>query len=151
MIEYAEIENGMCVLEPSAGTGNIIDEVVKRYDTEVLAYEINNNLCNLLINKYPSYRVQVRQRDFLAVTDFQGCYERIVMNPPFENADDIKHIKHALTFLSPSGVLVALCANGSRQREVLKPLADHWEVLPEGSFKQQGTNVNVAMLVIRNN
>lgn len=63
---------------------------------------------------------------------------------------DIKHIKHAMTFLRPGGRLVALCANGPRQNAQLMPLVEEhggtWEVLPEGSFKSQGTGVNVAML-----
>ena len=74
------------------------------------------------------------------------------MNPPFENGADIKHIKHAVTFLKPAGRLVALCANGPRQEKELKPLAEDsggfFESLPQGSFKQSGTNVNVAILVI---
>lgn len=147
MVEYAEVQSGECVLEPSAGTGNIIDAVLNTVDTEVLAYEINQGLCFGLSKKFPGHKAQVKQRDFLEVTDFQGCYPKIIMNPPFENGSDIKHILHAITFLKPGGRLVALCANGPRQNEKLKPLADHWEVLPENSFKNQGTGVNVALMV----
>jgi|GEM_PF-6547300 len=60
---------------------------------------------------------------------------------------DIKHITHALTFLKPGGRLVALCANGPRQYAALQPLADQWTPLPAGSFKSQGTNVNVTLAV----
>jgi len=147
MVEYAEIQPGECVLEPSAGTGNLIDAVLNTVDTEVLAYEINQGLCSGLSRKFPEYKAQIRQRDFLEVTDFQGCYPKIIMNPPFENGTDIAHILHAIKFLKPGGRLVALCANGPRQNEKLKPLADHWEVLPENSFKNQGTGVNVALMI----
>jgi phospholipid N-methyltransferase len=150
MFEYAEIEPGMCVLEPSAGIGNLIKPIVDNVDTEILAYEQNWTLCHILEKSFPSYRVKVEQADFLEVTFCQGQYPRVIMNPPFENGGDIKHIKHAMTFLKEGGRLVALCANGPRQNEQLKPLADHWEVLPEGSFKQAGTNVNIALLVINN-
>jgi hypothetical protein len=44
---------------------------------------------------------------------------------------------------------VALCANGPRQRKALQPLTESWEDLTAGSFKEAGTNVNVALLVIR--
>jgi hypothetical protein len=37
------------------------------------------------------------------------------LNPPFGNADDIKHIMHAWKMLKPGGRLVAICANGPRQ------------------------------------
>jgi hypothetical protein len=74
------------------------------------------------------------------------------MNPPFVNGADIQHIKHAVTFLKPGGRLVAICANGPRQQAALKPLAEqsggYWEDLPAGTFADQGTNVNTAMLVI---
>lgn len=70
------------------------------------------------------------------------------MNPPFENGADIRHIGHARTFLKPGGRLVAICANGPRQREALMPIADEWIDLPEDAFKESGTSVRTAILVI---
>jgi hypothetical protein len=70
------------------------------------------------------------------------------MNPPFENGADIKHITHAISFLKPGGRLVAICANGPRQNEKLRPLADTWEPLPDGTFKESGTGVNTVLLTI---
>jgi phospholipid N-methyltransferase len=148
MADLAELEPGLCVLEPSAGTGNLVRAVLDRVDTEVLAYEINGALCNALTRNFPSYKLQARQADFLEVSDFQGCYPRVVMNPPFKNGEDIKHILHGFSMLAPGGRLVALCADGPRQREKLMPLADHWEELPAGTFAEQGTSVNVALLVM---
>jgi hypothetical protein len=49
--------------------------------------------------------------------------------------------------LKPGGRLVAICANGPRQNDQLKPLGT-WEVLPADTFKEQGTNVNTALLVV---
>jgi hypothetical protein len=46
------------------------------------------------------------------------------MNPPFANADDIKHIMHALKMLKPGGRLVAICANGPRQNDKLRPIVE---------------------------
>jgi hypothetical protein len=43
---------------------------------------------------------------------------------------------------------VSLCYNGTKQNEQLRPMADRWEVLPEGSFKDEGTAASVALLVI---
>ena len=56
----------------------------------------------------------------------------------------------AAGFLRPGGKLVALCADGPRQRAELQPMAIHWEKLPAGTFSDQGTAVNVALLVIQN-
>jgi hypothetical protein len=69
------------------------------------------------------------------------------MNPPFKMGRDIKHILHARTLLAPSGRLVAICANGPRQRAKLMPIADEWHDLPEGTFKGEGTKVNAAICV----
>ena len=93
-------------------------------------------------------RATLRQGDFLAdASAGLGLFDGVIMNPPFKQWRDIKHIKHALAFVRPGGRLVALCANGPRQREHLRPLADHWEELPAGTFKNEGTGVNVALLV----
>lgn len=80
-----------------------------------------------------------------------GEFDKILMNPPFEDGADIRHIQHARKMLKPGGTLVAICANGPRQRKVLMDEAEHWEDLPAGTFKDQGTMVNTALLVIRGN
>jgi len=51
--------------------------------------------------------------------------------------------------LNPGGRIVSLCANGPQQQEAFEGVADHWEALPEGSFKEQGTGVNVALVILR--
>lgn len=145
MVELAEIEPEHKVLEPSAGTGNILKAIGNAPDKT--AVEINPALVEILARCGVS-GVHVHQADFLTCNGNLGTFDRIVMNPPFINGEDIKHIRHAITFLKPGGRLVALCANGPRQREALQPLAASWEDLPEGSFKAQGTGVNVALLVI---
>jgi phospholipid N-methyltransferase len=149
MIQYADLAEYQDIMEPSAGSGNIIKAIDKTgFNHGIrLAIEYNCTLSNILSKSCKNW--DVHQGDFLEQSDI-GYYDRIIMNPPFDMGSDIKHIKHAITFLKPGGRLVALCANGPRQQDQLQPLADHWEVLPEGSFKQAGTNVNVALLVINN-
>lgn len=148
VVDLACIEPGMCVLEPSGGRGALIAEVVKRIDTEILTYEIDAENCRHMEKRFPSYRVQVRQADFLTVNAFSGCYPRVIMNPPFTNGADIKHIRHALRMLKTPGRLVAICSNGPRQREAFEALASCWEVLPAGSFKAEGTQVETALIVL---
>lgn len=149
MVELAEIEPGMIVLEPSAGTGAIVKAVIDAVDTEIVAYEINRDLTSHLSRTFPCYRLQARCQDFLEVTEGMGQFDRVVMNPPFENAVDVKHIRHAMKMLRPGGILVALCAAGPRQAADLQPIAETWEVLPSGSFRESGTGVNVALLTFR--
>ena len=155
MVELAEIGPGMDLLEPSAGTGNILYAAIpwngsgwngNPKEGRTAAVEINFNLAEGLRAAYPL--TEIICGDFLEQNGNLGTFDRIIMNPPFENAVDIKHINHALTMLNPSGRLVALCANGPRQREAFQNMADYWEDLPAGSFKEQGTGVNVALMVI---
>jgi 16S rRNA G1207 methylase RsmC len=86
--------------------------------------------------------------DFLAVGEDLGVFDRILMNPPFERGSDLDHIKHAFALLAPGARLVAVCANGPRQREELGEVCTRWIDLPTESFKDQGTSVNTAIVVL---
>jgi 16S rRNA G1207 methylase RsmC len=158
MAREAGIEAGQRILEPSAGTGNLLTAILS-IDPEpsliplsgrVVAVEINQTLADRLTVEYPLTFVHCG--DFLEQNGNLGTFDRVVMNPPFQNGSDIKHIQHALKFLKPGGRLVALCANGSRQRETLKPLAENsggsWEDLPDGAFKASGTGISTRLVVI---
>jgi hypothetical protein len=39
--------------------------------------------------------------------------------------------------------------SGPRQQAELRPLATTWEELPDGTFAGQGTNVRVALMMVR--
>lgn len=145
MVELADIRPGQSVLEPSAGTGNLLKALpCIRPNGSITAIEINQGLCKLL----EPWADNIICNDFLGCNGGIGTFDRVIMNPPFINGADIKHINHALDHLRESGKLVALCANGPRQREAFMDKADYWEDLPAGSFKDQGTGVNVALMVI---
>jgi len=150
MAALAGIEHEDRVLEPSAGTGNLLRAIVDAEPTaSVHAVEINRALCDAL----PASLLAVGEalcQDFLTCTTEQlGHFNRIVMNPPFADGSDVKHIKHALHFLERDGRLVALCANGSRQQAELRPLATTWEELPGDTFASQGTNVRAALMMVQ--
>lgn len=148
MVELADIEPGMRVLEPSAGTGRILEQLPE--GCEVVAVEINASLGGRL----DATRRAVVIGDFLQCTPetLWGSFDRILMNPPFANADDIRHIRHALGFLKPGGKLVAICANGPRQNAQLRPLVEQhggeWEDLPPDTFAASGTAVNTALFTL---
>lgn len=154
MVEEAGVQPGETVLEPSAGTGNIVRAVIDAADTEIVGYEINPSLTSALSRTFPSYKLHAECRDFLTVTEGMGRFPVVLMNPPFANAQDIVHIKHAVKFLKPGGRLVAICAGGSRQERELKPLAENsggiWEPLPPNTFASAGTGVNTVLLTIYN-
>ncbi|MDX9789011.1 MAG: DUF3560 domain-containing protein [Desulfobacterales bacterium] len=152
MVEAADIRGEHRVLEPSAGTGNLLKAIGSA--PEKVAVEINHAAVEALARCGVS-GLHIVHDDFLKCTpETLGRFDRVIMNPPFANGEDIKHILHALQFLFNNSRLIALCANGPRQREKLIPLAEesggYWLDLPTGSFASAGTNVNVAMLVIEN-
>jgi hypothetical protein len=137
------------VLEPSAGSGAILDALRNHWGTggaklRLTAYERHSTLRQILAAK----GYELAGSDFMAAPAAPQ-FDRIIMNPPFSGGADIKHIRHAAAMLRPGGLLVAICANGPRQIEHLQPLCDHWEALPAGSFKAAGTSVNTALIVIR--
>ncbi len=153
MLGAAALERGMTVLEPSAGTGNIAKALhAADLDLHIDMVEINHDLCKGL-EAAGFERSAVTCADFLTIEppfcpDAARGFDRILANPPFERGADIAHIKHALRFLGPGGRLVAICADGPRQKEQLQPLATTWKSLPENTFAAQGTYVRTAMIVI---
>ena len=113
------------VLEPSAGSGNIVD-VLNDLGANVSACEIEPKLRNLLQNK-----CDLIGDDFLKLTK-EDCshFNFIIMNPPF-SADET-HIIHAWN-VAPSGCeIIALCNNNtlsntySRNRRELMSIINNY-------------------------
>lgn len=153
MIEYAELEAGHKVLEPNGGSGAIIEEVFKVTGRKVTAYEVNYSLVEILEAQGNS---TVMHTDFLSVPEAPE-FDRILMNPPFENLQDVDHVQHAYKFLNEGGRMVAIMSPSPffRQdkkstdfREWFESVGGEKIDLPEGSFKESGTNVNTVMVVI---
>ena len=155
---------GLRFLDPSAGTGALlkagIDSATGADLCRSTAVEINERLARLLIEQRnrtlraseATHRIVCA--DFLSCTVEQlGLFDAVVMNPPFQSAQDIEHIRHAVQFVKPGGRLVAICAAGPRQHEKLKPWAEArggvWELLAANSFKESGTSVNAALLSVQ--
>jgi 16S rRNA G1207 methylase RsmC len=94
---------------------------------------------------------RVFNSDFLNMSAFElgGDFDAVCMNPPFKMGADIRHILHAFGMLVNGGLLVSLCYNGVRQNAKLKPLCATWELLPEGSFRSEGTDAEVVLLTMR--
>ncbi|MBM9578925.1 methyltransferase [Leptospira sp. 201903070] len=138
LIIEADIKPGMDVLEPSAGKGDLAETITEETGIHPDTIEPVYSLKNILQAK--GYTVVAD--DFLDFVDKR--YDRILMNPPFENGNDIRHVKHAYSLLKPGGKLVAIMSEGPffRQdhrsqefREWLSEKGGASEKLPEGSFK----------------
>jgi hypothetical protein len=155
MLDLAGIRNDPCVsvLEPSAGSGNILDCVRRTYpDVTLDAFEIAPALREIL--KLKGYGL--KGGDFLE-PDPEPVYDQIVMNPPFEKEQDIIHVTRALEWLRPGGRLVAVMSGSTESRSTKRAqafrelVADHggwFEDLPAGAFKESGTGVSTVLVVI---
>lgn len=152
MVSLADIEPGMVVLEPSAGTGNIV-KAIKNAGFECDCIELNLNAAEYL----RSLSCPCVCTNFLEMIPRADKYDRIIMNPPFSKNQDIDHVLKAWEWLADGGKLVAIMSAGVLFRNDKKTAAfRQWlenqsadiEELPEGSFKQSGTNVNSVLVVL---
>lgn len=168
------------LLEPSAGTGQIskrlfsrpmkvnalrgareVDQAKRhneqyRFDNLVDVCEIQPDLIQKLKQVQP-YR-HVYGCDFLSLKpSTTGLYDIIAMNPPFDRERDVDHVVHALDFLDPKGLLVAVMSAGTEFRETKKSIAFRAMIekmggkftdLPAGSFSSVGTNCNTIILKV---
>lgn len=150
VVERACLTEGMRVLEPSAGNGALADEIVKT-GAKVVCVEINPEEAKKLRERFNT----VFEQDFLTVPVFE--VDAVVANPPFTKDQDIKHVLNAYDFLKSGGRLVAIMSpgftfGGNKRRTAFREFVEEhgmWESLPEGSFKESGTNVNTVVVTLR--
>ena len=133
LFDAANIEDGMWVLEPGAGRGDIVDYVLNRVDAHVFAFEINPKLCDLLRLKAQlrAYEyeagetvggaVVVVEGDFLEMNSEEikmrsnRGFDRVIMNPPFEvEHNPGLHIITAFEYLKEGGILVSVIPQNYR-------------------------------------
>ena len=153
VIELAGVREGHQVLEPSAGTGHIA-RLAAETGATVHCIELQSHMAEQL-RRSGLYQTVVTG-SFLECKPFPHLvFDRIVMNPPFENGADMDHVEHALQFLAPGGVLVAVLSSmsGLRNRkrdkafmEVLDRYGAGRTELPRDAFKEAGTNVATCLI-----
>lgn len=147
VIDLAGIEPGMLTLEPSVGEAAIA-LLAEAEGAEITAYEIDPKRADVASK---ALGIDVRVYDFLSVVP-APLYDRVVMNPPFAQRADVKHVLHAIKFLKPGGRLVSIMSAGIlfRTDALTTSLRDqlaHYEALPDDSFKASGTSVRTAVVV----
>jgi protein-L-isoaspartate O-methyltransferase len=159
MIDRAHIEPGHVVLEPSAGIGSIADAIRTAWgnDVSLRCCELRPALQEIL--KAKGHTLTDRD-DFLETPTYE-IFDRILMNPPFENLQDVDHVQHAFDCLKPGGRLVAIMSaspffNGRRKGEDFRQWLDDTGgkvyPLPDDAFKGvqafRQTGVSTRLVVI---
>lgn len=151
LADLLDLQPGQRVLEPSAGLGRLLDALKPYAPGEVTAIEIAAECCTELYRQDRA-GVYLKQADFLTIDpEHLAPFDAVIMNPPFTMRSDITHILRGLQFLKRSGggKLAALCMNTPQRREALGPLCSKWIDLEPRSFKESGTNIDAAMILIR--
>lgn len=142
------------VLEPSAGTGAIIDAIHRSCnDLVVDCFELMPENKELLSKKS---NINILGDDF--TTYDLGLYDKIIANPPFSKNQDIRHVKRMYEHLNNGGTVAAIMSchwkNASEKecadfREWLKDVHAKICDIEEGSFKQSGTGIETTAVIIQ--
>lgn len=150
---------GMQVLEPSAGEGELVQNLLDR-GARVTAIELDGDLCQRALSGFEKrWGIEVIGGDFLAFDEGidDPWADAVAMNPPFGGGADMDHVSHAYKFLKPGGRLVAIMsphwtfAEGKKAkafRAFSESIGGQWHPLEDGSFKSSGTGVSSGILVL---
>ena len=148
MVSYLGETGDFLTLEPSAGSGNLIQAL---YDSghssnELVAIERHHTLCAEIRKRFKGNQAinPINECFFEYAERVKGLgeYPRIIMNPPFKKVK--AHLRSALSLLGPGGhdraVLVALVPITFHHDE-----AETLEELPRDTF----STVQVSTKIIR--
>lgn len=170
LVELADVGGGMRVLEPSAGTGRIVEALLGK-GADVWAIERDPQRRQNLMTQARAVHdwAAVRVSDVTDFMDYLPMYggsggikrfDRVVMNPPFckvGKGDHLDHVRHAHYLLEGGGILVSVLPSSvefrrdKRYREFREWVASHQGTitpLPAGSFKESGTGVNTVVVKV---
>jgi len=131
MVSYLSATLDDEILEPEAGTGNIIKALIDEgYSTKkITAIERHYNLCNTIEKRFTGEQfIEPIQQCFLEfASQTHKRFAKIIMNPPFKNVK--AHIKSAFSLLSHGGSIIALVPVSYEH-----PNAELLEELPSDTF-----------------
>lgn len=149
--ELAEISNTNTILEPSAGTGSLLEGLNKE---NIQCVELSNVLASILeVKGYKTTNTSFEE--FNSNTK----YDRIIMNPPFGKRLDAKHILLAFNkYLKEGGILVAIHSTGilnatdkaSKEfQELYKKYGTYQKVCDNEEFKNSAKGTNISTCITK--
>lgn len=161
MTKVSGLKTGDHVLEPSAGTGNLLKFAPE--GVSGVAIEQRDDNFQKLKSTLPK-GVTARKGDFMREADTfaPGEFDVVLMNPPFERIkgqgwQDMTHVRRAYDLLAPNGRLVAIVSAGfefrtDNQTKAFRTWLEETGAtiveLPRDTFKQSGTGVNTRLIVV---
>jgi 16S rRNA G966 N2-methylase RsmD len=162
IVSATSIGPGSLCLEPSAGTGNLVEAMVAA-GARVVAVEKDPKLFATLsarVAKMGLDKVEVFNEDiFLFGQKAQQSFDHVIMNPPFKATIHISHVRHAHTYLKtntngslisvmPSGVMFREDRAHAEFRSWVYGQGGDMDALPPQSFKESGTHVNTCLVTV---
>lgn len=156
MCRIAELGESSYVLEPSIGDGRLAEVIMEHRPANLFGVEVNPDMYQRLAGKPYSAMLA----DFLTVTrdSLPFPVNRVIMNPPFHNYQDIAHICHAYDLMQNDGILVSVVSESPFFRSDRKAVSfrgfleeHHAETiqLDEGAFHESGTEIRSRIVKIR--
>lgn len=119
LVEWVGVKESDICYESSAGMGGIAKHMpLQTYCVEV------DRLRAMALDKMG---FEVKQGDFLQMEpdDLMGQADTLLMNPPFRGGQWQAHIKHAVAFVRPGGVIGAILPEGAPRK---MPTLEGYEV-----------------------
>lgn len=155
LVSRLDVQSDDVCLEPSAGHGRIVAALARIGAFDITAIDIDAD--NMAAIQRQGIAIRMMEGDFVSIPDVV-TYDVIAMNPPFRGNQDIRHVRHAWSLLRPGGRLGAIVSEHGfmgREREAaewrdwLVQVDADIEILPAGTFREGGTQVQTRLVVIR--
>jgi phospholipid N-methyltransferase len=147
----------LAILEPSAGSGAIVDQFRYWLRKYITCVELNKEKYDILKTK--DNLKEVIHGDFLKQDFGDKKFDFIIAAPPFKNNDDIHHIIQMFYLLKKHGTIVTLTTpywtvNNEPQHKLMRYFLTQvnytMEMLPDETFMEKGKTVPTALLTITN-
>ncbi|MBZ0116590.1 MAG: hypothetical protein K8H88_06340 [Sandaracinaceae bacterium] len=109
LVRWAGVRRGEHVLEPGAGSGNLIEACLEA-GAHVTALELDPRWCAFLRQRFRTARVGVHRADFLAGDTYFGSRAPTlsVLNPPFEDDQEGRWIAEAVARTGRAAAIIRL-------------------------------------------
>lgn len=127
ILKHCDLKNGYKILEPSAGSGDLVDGILKHNpNVTVDCIELNKELREELIE----IGYTVVGEDFFNFTPTWLVYDYVIACPTYKDNIDVEHIMHMYECVKPGGSVVSLTSphwtikNSERQKTFRKWLED---------------------------
>ena len=134
LIQHAKLDDGLNILEPSAGKGAIARKIFELWNCNIHCVEKNPDFSEML----QLYGFNVIGNDFTSIRP-KPIYDRVIANPPFDR--QMSHIQRMYEWLKPNGKLVtvanAIFLEPNKQRYKAAEYGNH---LGSGSLYHQFFN-----------